>query len=83
MEELLIFQLCLGIGTLAVSHPEGYQFLDNESRAVPILMEPKHCDNKDPCPTGSSCVNGFCFWQHCLLHNKTIGTNDRKERTIS
>ena len=42
-----------------------------------LPLEPKHCGAQFECPEGSQCVQGFCFWERCLLSKQSKGISFR------
>ena len=51
--------------------------LEIQGESISLLLEPKHCGAHDECPEGSQCVQGFCFWERCLLSKKSKGISFR------
>ena len=54
-------------------NPNGHTIVKERTKSISLLVEPKHCHSEARCPKGSVCVDGFCFWQHCLLPNQIKG----------
>ena len=48
-----------------------------QGQSISLLLEPKHCGAQIKCPEGSQCVKGFCFWERCLLSDKSKGISFR------